>query len=241
MISLIQALIETLAQLIPRVAASRTAKEKRELGAGLFIIYIRLNEMLIAGERIIECLETYVERMQRHMEHGDHQYALSAGSWVRREVGHQLTNFERIYDLIGRHRDALQIIDGETYSKLLPLLDTKAGAITWLMRVMGEGYVPLEPDNFDLGRLIAAGWDQRARLAVIREREDHWRRALLPTDSVWTEDIYVLIVDYLTNRQPRRQLAEIRKLLNAFREALERYFSVADILLEVGDGRLDSA
>jgi hypothetical protein len=59
----------------------------------------------------------------------------------------------------------------------------------------------------------------------------------VPLDAPWGAEIYDQIKLYLEVRNPRAQLDEIRNNLENIREAIERNFTIKDILLRVGDQR----
>jgi len=238
MIELIKALVEVMTQVIPRIKTVRTDKKKRELGAMLFLLYVRLNEAMLAGEGIIRSLEVYIERMRRHLDYGDDAYALTGGHWIAQKVRHQITNFERLRELLYDQRVFLQIIDSDSYNHLVPLLDRKFGALSELLDIMRSGSLPLAPTKNDLDAVIDVGDDQLTLHEVMIELEPRWLAEALPTNAEWGAEIFSRINLYLQTREPRKQLAEIRTLLAAIREALESYFSITDVLLEVGDSRI---
>ena len=48
---------------------------------------------------------------------------------------------------------------------------------------------------------------------------------------------YPVIKDYLQQRRPEKHLDEIEQVLKLLRDAIEKHFSLKDILLSVGDRR----
>jgi len=57
----------------------------------------------------------------------------------------------------------------------------------------------------------------------------------------WNRSTYRIVKNYLSQRDPKSKLDEIADIAGAIRDSLEKYFSVADILLEVRDARLKDA
>lgn len=240
MIDLIKTLVDTLTQIIPRISEMRTDKRRQEIGAGLFILYVRMNETLLVADDIIASLETYAERMRRHLNSGDDAYALTAGSWIINKIEHQITNFERIDELLHDKRALLQIIDAESYNRLFPLLDHKFGAISYLLRIMRSGSLPLSLSSEDWATMMSVGRNQSALHRVMHDLRPCWRENELSTTTEWEREVYDKVVAYLQEREPRKQITEIRAALSSLREALERNFSITDILPEVGDRRMES-
>ncbi|HET9899099.1 MAG TPA: hypothetical protein VFQ44_29595 [Streptosporangiaceae bacterium] len=214
MIDLIKTLVETLAQILPRIGSVRSDKRRRELGVTLFMLYVRLNETMLTAESIVDSLETYTVTMQRHTEDGDYPYALRAGRWIADKITSQVVNLERLGGLLASQAAVLQIIDADAYNKLVPLLETKFGALAQLLSIMRRGALPLDLTPGPHGS---------------------WNSTTLRTSITWGDEIYDQVVSYLTERAPREQIAGIRAALAAMREALERHFSISDVLLEVGD------
>jgi hypothetical protein len=239
MIDLIKTLVEALAQAIPQFREMRVDKRKREIAAQLFLLYVRLNEAMLAADDIISSLEMYVYRMGRHLAHGDDAYALTAGRWVASKVQHQVTNLERIDQLLHDRKIILQILDSDSYNRLFPLLDHKFGALTYLLRVMREGSLPLSLSKEDWETLMDVGRDQSTLHHVMIDLHPGWRQGTVSTATEWGQETYERVVAYLQGRQPREQIAEMRAVLSSLREVLERNFSIADVLVEVGDKRLD--
>lgn len=238
MIDLIKVIVQTLAQVVPQLRGIKNDKRKRELGATLFILYVRLNEATLAGESIIYGLEGYVRGMERYREKPDRRYLLRGGYWVAQKVQHQITNFERLDELIRESDVVLQIIDADSFNNLRFLLERKFGALLMLSRIMGSGSLPLLPHaDEDLRLLMELGDDQRVLAMTwegIRSRDGN----TIPIKSDWEEEAYEQIVSYLQERNPREQLAQIRASLSSLRKALEDNFSISDILLEVEDRRM---
>jgi hypothetical protein len=239
MIDLIKTLVETLTQVIPKIHEMRADRRKREIGAALFTLYVRLNETMIAADDIIDSLEVYAKRMHRHLDYGDDAYALTGGKWIAGKVRNQLTNFERLGALLHNHKVMLQIIDTDSYNKLIPLLDYKFGALTYLSRIMRSGSVQLSINEDDLRRLMDSGDDQSALHRIMIDLEPSWREAELSTTSEWGQETYEKVAAYLQEREPRKQLSEIRAALASLREALVSNFSLSDVLLEVGDRHME--
>lgn len=245
MVELIRTLVEALAQGLPGVRAVREEKRRRKLGAELFMLYVRLNEAMLVAEGIVRSLEVYAQRMGDHLEHGNDPYALSAGNWIAGNVSKQIVNFTRISGLMSARGAALQIINPDAYNRLLPLLSGKMNALRVLLDIMRSGALPVSPTREDIARLMDAGegsssWRNHEFSDVVRELSPHWRETAFATSGDWGPSTFQGVVRYLQERQPRAQLAEIRSALELLRTALEEHFTIADVLLEVGDSRMGS-
>ena len=239
MIDLIKLIVQTLTQVIPQLRGIRGDQRRRELGATLFILYVRLNETALAGEGIIYGLEAYIRGMEHyHQKPATRGHLLKGEYWVSNQVRHQITNFERLDELIRESSVVLQIIDTESYNNLKFLLERKFGGLLQLSRIMRSGSLPLLPhSDDDLRTLIALGSDQRALAMAWHDIHDTDGN-MIPMQSDWGDETCEQIASYLQERNPREQLTQIRASLSSLRKALEENFTLSDILLEVEDRRM---
>jgi len=76
-------------------------KRRREIGAELFILYVRLNEAMLTADDIITSLESYTWRTHRHLCSGDDAYALTAGSWIAGKIDGLFHDRKVILQIIG--------------------------------------------------------------------------------------------------------------------------------------------
>ncbi len=57
MLELVQFIIGIISKAIPTMIKDRKAGQLNEIGVELFLFYVRVNEVLMCGEQIVECLE----------------------------------------------------------------------------------------------------------------------------------------------------------------------------------------
>ncbi|WP_353942162.1 hypothetical protein ABII15_11290 [Streptomyces sp. HUAS MG91] len=245
MVELIRTLVEALTQGLPGLRGIQQEKRRRKLGAELFILYVRLNEAMLAADHIVRSLEIYVQRMGSHIARGDDRYALTAGNWIVGDVQKQIVNLTRISGLMTERGAALQIINPDAYNALHPLLSGKFNGLRVLLEIMRSGALPLGPTQEDIARATdfrdpAPRGRQHHMMSLMHELSPQWRESALTTSSEWGPSTYECVVQYLQERKPREQLTEIRTALEMLRAALEEHFTITDVLLEVGDSRLGS-
>lgn len=243
MVELIRTLVEALTQGLPGLRGIREEKRRHKLGAELFLLYVRLNEAMLTADHIVQNLETYTRRMGGHIEHGNDRYALTAGNWIVGDVQKQIVNLTRISGLMSQRGAALQIINPDAYNALHPLLSGKFNGLRVLLEIMRSGALPLAPTQDDIARATASEsvpWHNRQHhmMMLMQELSPRWRESALTTSSAWGPSTYDYVVQYLQERKPREQLTEIRDALEMLRAALEEHFTIADVLLEVGDSRM---
>ena len=86
-----------------------------------------------------------------------------------------------------------------------------------------------------LGRAFRSTRFERSKLADRIGWE--LRREAISISEPWNNNVYRQIKTHLDSRRPRDQLKYIYAAATQLRESLEKHFSIADILLEVGDRR----
>jgi hypothetical protein len=245
MIELFKLIVEAVTKAIPNISTMRRDKELREIGSDLFLLYVRLNETLICAEEIVNSMEMYVQRMTKHLQQGDDEYALTGGEWIAYKVEQQRLNLARVGRIMQRCAVQLQIVDAETYSSIVPLLKGKFNALDSLLTQMAQGAITIAgPTESEFRELLTSRPDAFSpdfrEMEQYRELAGRVRAGSVSTQVPWDKQIYGIIVEYLNTRKPREQLQLIRNALGEMRTALERNFSIADIMLAVGDKKLDA-
>jgi hypothetical protein len=246
MIEITRLLMEGIKQILAGLSSMSSRKRKQrinDIGGRLFVIYFRLNEVIITAENIIGCLEAYVQRMGNYLADGKDSHALTAGKWIKFDLAKQVVNLGRVGHLMADMDHELMLVAGGTYVNLDPLLDRKLGALKTLTYALESGHLPI-PSESDLDVLANAMADREGRIWESISLE--WRLATdlgstaISTTAPWDEPIYQMVKSYLEHGRPRQELEQIRATVTEFRTALIRYFSVEDMLLAVGDRRIDA-
>jgi hypothetical protein len=235
-IEIVKALVDLLARAVPALSGARHNRKLKAVGADLFLLYFRLNEIIVTAERIVRSLEVYAERMSRHLADGSDAHALTAGRWIRDDLVQQAVNLRRMRDLLRRREFTLVLLDADTYNELTPLLDLKGGAIETLLVAIERGTLPASPSSGDLSVVLATTdmWNRDPDYDRIVHHVSHDG---IPLDRPWDADVFRVVTAYLRKRDPRAQLAEIRAVVAQLRTTLLQHFAVEDMLLVVGDER----
>jgi len=238
MIEFLQPLVDAVSRVLPAFTDRRRRDAVAELGTELFLIYVQLNEALVAAEEIVSSLEAYVSRMQEHVQSGQDRYALNGGSWVSDRVRAQLENLQGIRATMNRWRRELQVLDGQSINQLHFLLNEKFGALGALAGAIYHQRLPL-----GIGDVILID-DQgvlRPRHDIVARYEELDRNLAMNSvdmNQPWGPEVLAVVERYLTLQRPRERMADIRSSLERIREALESNFSLTDVLMRVGDPRL---
>jgi hypothetical protein len=257
MFELIKAVIEpvTKALSIPDLLARRDRKKLREIGTELFVFYSSANEILVLGYRIVGEIERACSWMRRKLEQGkpDESFGSDLPFWL----GLQRASLLKLVQTIKRLGLELQIIDRVSYAALVPLIHGKGAAISRLADLYSEkdnDVLPIYDEH-----LLQNAMDKATALAaaqpVLEESRspsqmiyifDHPEIKQITLDAQRTmirglSSIPAKRLDeflaYLEEERPRERLATIESALDGLRIALEKNFSIADVLLEVRDER----
>jgi hypothetical protein len=249
MFEIIKVLVEYLSKLINPTELSKLKRQKdmRELGCQLLILYVRLNEIIVTGEEIIRGLERYVERTEADLAQGEtSEWLLKWGSnFILPNLLKQHSNIDRLNQALTDFHEELAIIDADAYLKLHYLLVAKRSAIDQLLEIVADGNMPLGgPTEEEIKEYLEDPSLGRAFRPTRYERSEFadrigWelRRDAIPISKPWNNDVYRQVKEDLDSRKPREQLKYIYAVATQLRESLEKYFSITDILLEVGDRR----
>jgi hypothetical protein len=243
MIEFLKLIIDVAIKAVSSLSTRRDNQRMGDVGSELFLFYVQVNEAMMAGYDIIGSLEVYVERMGRHLATGGDRYALTGGDWIRYKVQVQVINLARIGETMQRWGYPLQIIDGEAFSKIVPLIDGKRNALDVLLNILRADSIPVSMTWPQYLAVAMQGQElaTEASLGEITESagalQSRAAEEAIPLDNFGTREVYENIKSYLEMRNPRAQLDEIRKGLESIREAIERNFTLKDILLRTGDER----
>jgi hypothetical protein len=240
MVELIKFFADAIAKALPGISEARRRKRRTGLGAELFLLYVRLNEVTLAAERVIDDFEEHAKRIQIRVDRGYDLHVLRGKTWITASAEVQALNLARVGDLLLRSREVLQAMDADSYNRITRILEWKRGTLQILLRTLRSGRFPLLSEDLEV----------KANLSVERHSVSSrppvaddvlmppWRaRILPPVDEVWGPEAHAEVVRYLREGKPREQLGEIRTALESMRAALEQHFSLDDVLLEVGDSR----
>ncbi|WP_230194649.1 hypothetical protein [Streptomyces coriariae] len=248
MIEIIKTLIDVLANGFPGIRGMREDKRRRQLGVELFLLCAQINQLMVTAEDIIQHLENYAASIGSDINDGREGGGPEYPRRVRHLVDRQRDDLLYVRLLIESQSAVVQIIEPEAYNRLVPLLGVKQGALDILFRMMYVGDLPLGPSQAEIdawvtripplreGQARGASQSLWAVDRLLQEAESRWRENVLPHDS-WGRDVHAIVVQYLDERQPRRQLEEIRSSLSILRSTLVDNFTIADVLVEVGERR----
>lgn len=266
MIDIIKTLVDALVRGLPGLMGLREDRRRRKLGAELFLLYAKINQVVLTAEGIVGFLEAYVAYVEQKPSPPSSQSIQSSfkGSPPRFDdmpvlknavplLERQAEDLRKVHELLsgrssGRLTVIMQILDPDAHNRLAVLLGGKQGALGMLIHAISSHRVPLDPfmDEIDaIARALPAPPEHPAASFMI---VDHlwphadafrWLESALPgREHVSPAEVYAQVKRYLDERSPREQLDEMRSSLATLRSALLENFTLADVLLEVGDARL---
>ncbi|AEV84209.1 hypothetical protein ACWT_3186 [Actinoplanes sp. SE50] len=236
--------VDFLTRAIPAAAGRRRKKKLDDVGSELFLIYFRLNEVIVTAERILGVLENYVRRMSQNDGRSHLLEDLTGKSWQTGLLMRQRTNLQEVAELIFRDRSGLMLIDAPSYNALTPLLDRKMGLIRVLIRAMDGNRLPVAPSAEDIHCVVSlyalGGQHLDLDSEEMRRVQDRIFAEALSFDDVMDESTYRAVQRYLDAENPREQLKRIKGSVSNMRRSLLKHFTVEDMLLRAGDERFSN-
>lgn len=232
MIEIMRAMVDLLARVVPALFRARRDTRLREVGAELFLLYVRLNEALVCADRIVDQLTACVSGRSP---------ARAAPATLRYELAKQHVTMQRISGLLESQRIQLILLDAGVYHQLVPLVSAKVSSLQTLIATLRAGHLPIDVADHDLRTLASGeGWEDGLPPPAHERILSRIRADALPGDR-WDPDTVIRVAAYLRHRDPKGQLDRIRDAVEQLRAALVAHFSVEDMLLAVGDHRFDSS
>lgn len=259
MFELIKAVVEPIAKAlsVSDLLARRDRKKLREVGTELFVFYTSVNEIVVAGNQIVDQIERICWWMKDKLDQGqpDAVYYSELPFWL----GLQQASLLKAVQSINRLGLELQIIDRAAYAALIPLMSGKHNAIGDLIESCARDD---RDDTFGTRKTALQTYDETVLQAAMAEsiRFDAAQDAdklRLRHDMVAPGELTIRATrtvleglaciragrltefqNYLKEAQPRARLAAIEEALDKLRTALERNFSLTDVLLAVRDRRV---
>ncbi|MET8075907.1 hypothetical protein [Streptomyces sp. NPDC005303] len=225
MIELLKFLVETLTQGLPGLTSARGEKKRRALAVELFLLYVRCNEAMITADSIVSLLNRYgqagADQWNRH--------------WLKQElkesVQRQYVTVRSLTGLLSDQSEVMWIIDSDPEEKLDVLMNRKSGRLIELLGILHDGHIPLDVDLDLLG-------EEARSVRLSHSAGPLYARFTVSLSNDFGRDARDFR-EYMESGVPQNQISEIRAALRRFREALESNFSIADVLVDVGDRRLN--
>ncbi|MGW3563510.1 hypothetical protein ACWDSL_06350 [Streptomyces sp. NPDC000941] len=226
MLEFIRTLIEGIVSAAPNIKGVRDARKRRRLGADLFVLYARLNQVVVDGEVIVDELEARVT------DPG----GVLAPLYISRVAADQAENLTRIIPFLRDHSVVMTVVAPDAANRLVSLVDGKTQALSMLIAGLQISLVPLAPSREQIEQLA----NERAHALRSPERFLQAKAELIEAmerSSVdagpWDSSTQQRVAEHLDIQRPRELLAEMRSSLSALRAALLEHFSLEDILIDV--------
>lgn len=227
MLEFFRAILDAVLAITPKALAARKDAKLNALGAELFVLYLRAHRIADNGDYLVALLSRTVTLSDEDLRDPGVR-----SSWVRRlraAVDGQRADFEGLNSELARIGGCLAVLDPAAYGGLKSGLWSKHSRIDELRGILsrqalpgprGLGVYPGADPLTALEELMAPGGS--ADSLDLREPLDRRTRAKIRR--------------YLDRHQPQAELAEIRAHLEALHAALERTFTLSDILVSLAAG-----
>ncbi|WP_314411976.1 hypothetical protein [Streptomyces sp. DSM 40484] len=229
MFELIRTLLEAIVQGIPTYTASKESKRRREIGVGLFRLYVQLNEAMVSASRILSLLDDYAYDRGRRRE--------VTVEFLYRALVSQGNTIESLNREMRRRNRVLALLGNSDFLDLRTMFEHKFSDVRTMGTVLAGGAVPLgEMQSRFRGRGVfpAPGPDQmpyNSSSPVVSFNEA--RGDFVDVGTV--EERAALVRAYLESGVPQQRIQDMRAALEQLRVALTENFSLTDALIDVGD------
>lgn len=229
MFELLRTLLDAIVQGIPKFTASREGKKRREIGMGLFRLYVQLNEAMVSADRILSLLDDYGYDRGRRRE--------VTVEFLYRALVAQGNVIEALNREMRRRNMVLVLLGDSKFLDLRTMFEDKFSDVRTMASVLAGGAAPLGQmrSRFE-GRATfpSPGPDQLPYdsaspiVSFNATRGDY-------VDIETVEERAALVRAYLETGVPHQRIREMREGLEQLRVALTENFSLADALIDVGD------
>jgi hypothetical protein len=140
MLDLVKMVVDLLGKFINPSEISKLRREKRlgDLGVELFFLYIDLNGILLAGEKMIDNWKYYLNRIDRRSGYGYDTYSMpkSFTEDRLRELSQQIQYIQNFKSVLSKFSAQLQILNAEAYSKITLLLFGGHGKVSFMYELI---------------------------------------------------------------------------------------------------------
>ncbi|MFF3546877.1 hypothetical protein ACFYXD_34190 [Streptomyces platensis] len=213
---------------------ARRDRERREIGASLFRLYIQLNEAMISADRIIPLLVDYGYDTGRRRE--------VTVQFLYENLVNQGNTIEALQREMRRRNSALVLLGSSDFLNLRTMFEDKGSDVRTMGTILAGGAVPLGElrSHFRERELPSPGPDPLPYMSaspIVTFNSTTGNYATLGS----VEERAALVREYLESGIPQQRLGEIRAALEHLRTALTENFSLADALVDVGVGVLQEA
>jgi hypothetical protein len=207
------------------------------VGADLFMLYMSLNKIYVNGVEIVEELNKAIVWMERKCKEkkGDQEY----GTYLPQLLRNQKIELTRFMASFERLNAELSILDRDSYEIIRAFVYPKAGMLDYLLQSIDE------PTDVDLFFVDEKGMDKITEV-IENQRGRHQLDWIgnLPSASINNmgsipANKAPILKAYLKERAPMKHLSDIKKHLNKLHAILLKNFTSKDIILKVGDERLN--
>ncbi|MFJ8815058.1 hypothetical protein [Amycolatopsis thermoflava] len=235
MLEFFRAILDAVLAITPKALTARKDAKLNSLGAELFVLYLRAHRIADNGDYLLGFLENTATMSEEEVR--------AQTSWVRRlhaAARQQAADLRGLNSEMTRLGGCLAALDPQAYGRLKNGMWEKFSRIDHLRMVLAG---PALPDPRALGLFPGPDpvTDPVGRLAGLLSRPEGAMEspgalespAALDLRDPLTPRARAEIARYLAEHRPREQLEEIRAQLKILHEALERTFTLSDILVSL--------
>jgi len=231
MIEMIKILLEAMLRAWdPTTLKERREKEKlRQLGVHLYLLYIQMNEVYRNGKKLVEEIESHLRFVKRDSEAtwriNNKQDVMIAAATQSHLLWQTLSTVQAL-------GPELTVLDATLKEMLSDVIQTKMDRMRSHREILGEFFILQRPIARRSMPSSRHNDDVRARHILIASK----RYEITSLDAEeWTMADIKKLEAYMNDLDPKATLAELEKLLAAFRDILSRQFNTTELLVEVGE------
>jgi hypothetical protein len=248
LIKTVASLLKESAALIEKLKGRLDDNKKRRLAQTLHLVYIRLNECIVAGDQIIDTLDKFILNTEQLINTG--RYQINVDDILFDDlVRKQIQNLQSLDDCLTDYSDIMQVLDTDLYNRLKQFVAYKGVGVNWMAALLERGEIPFDGLNIkDVEELTKlpefVPWYQHVSVISRRIDENSFTiESLFSHDekdygNVIKPDQLRRLIEVLRRVDLKHHLVAAKNDMTVIKDFIVTHFSIVDLMIDVGSDQL---